>query len=400
MTPAAAAICVAAAGCAIVGARVEVGDGTVLERATVVIRGGRIASVGPGAPPAGVPVVDGTGKVLAPGFVEARSQLGLVEVGMEKATVDHTVSGQPLVPAFRAADGFNPASVHFALAREEGVTSAVTHPLGGVLSGTGAWVDLGPSPSADPSRPVGLFGAVGAGAAQGVGGARGALWLKLREAFADARFYARNRAAVDRNAARTLALPPLHLEALLPVVEGRLPLVLEANRASDIRAALAFAREQKVRLVIAGGAEAWAVAAELAGAKVPVILTPSSQDPASFETLRARDDAATVLDRAGVPLLLSTASWDQNLRRLRQEAGLAAAFGLPRGKALRAITLGPAEAFGKAGELGSVAAGKRANLVLWSGDPLELSSIAERVLVDGVEVPLDTRQRKLAERYR
>jgi imidazolonepropionase-like amidohydrolase len=401
VNPAALLLC-AQAACAFENVRVEVGDGTVLESATVVVQGGRIVQVSRGgAVPAGAQRVDGKGKVLTPGLVEVRSQLGLVEVELEPTGTDDVMEGV-MVPGFRAADGFNPLSQWIPVTRVEGVTSVVARPNGVILHGTAAWADLTFRPGAapDPSRPVAMFGAVHGPAADLAGGARGAVWLRLREAFADARFFGRNRQAVEQNRARPLSLSPLHLEALQPVLEGKIPLVLDADRASDILEAVAFARAERIRLVISGGAEAWKVARELAAAKVPVILTPSAQDPFSLDAVGARSDAAALLDKAGVPLILSGATVAVSPRRVRQDAGIAVAYGLPRDRALRAVTLAPAEVFGKAGELGTVAPGKRANLVLWSGDPLELTTVAERVFIDGEELSAETRQTRLLQRYR
>jgi imidazolonepropionase-like amidohydrolase len=249
----------------------------------------------------------------------------------------------------------------------------------------------------DGKAPVAMYGDVSAGAAEAAGGARGGTWLKLREAFADARAWGKNRAAYEQNRSRALALPPLHLEALQPVLAGKLPLVLVAHRASDLLTALAFAKEEGVKLVLLGATEAWEVAKPLADAKVPVVLVPSEQVPGSFEQLHARDDAAALLAKAGVPLVLGCSNFQK--RRLRQEAGIAVAYGLPRDAALAAITLGPAKALGLDKTLGTVEPGKRADVVLWSGDPLELSTVAEAVFIAGERQPTATRQRALVERY-
>jgi imidazolonepropionase-like amidohydrolase len=386
---------------AIENVRVEVGDGTVLDATTVIIDKGRIDFVGLTDIPDGAERIDGRGKVLTPGLIDVLTQLGLTEIGLENATNDNEMKS-PVTPGFRAADGFNPRSIRFAIEREEGVTSAITSPTGTLLYGTGAWIDLSGKVSAmpDPTRPAAMFGGVTVGDASDAFGSRGGLWLRLREVFEDVRYYMANRAAFQKGDARELSLGPVHLEAMIPVVEGKLPLVLYVHRAGDIQAALRFAREQKVKLVIAGGKQAWTVAKEIAAAGVPVILRPSEQAPMSFDSVGARDDAAAILAKAGVKVIISAADWDQNVRRLRQEAGTAVANGLPRLAALRAITASPAEVFGRAGEIGTVAAGKRANLVLWSGDPLELSTVAERVWIDGASLPFDNRQRQLAERYR
>lgn len=389
---------------AIENARVEVGDGSVMEKATVVIGDdGRILDVGAAVKvPAGATRIDGSGKTLTPGLIETRGQLGLVEVLAEETTNDHGLSTDPVTPGFRAADGFNPSSIRIPIEREEGITSAVTSPTFGLLAGTGAFFDLTGEPSAAPDskRPVAMFGSVSQSAVDSVGKSRGALWLRLREVLDDVRFYKKNRAAYDKNGARELSLSRVQLEALVPVTDGELPLVLDANRASDILLALRLKTDENIDVILTGGAEAWLVADEIKRADVPVILHPSIMEPWGFEALRVRDDAAMRLHQAGVKLVLTAnGSWDQNARRLRQEAGIAVAHGLDRNAALRAITLSAAETFGKGKELGSVTKGKRANLVLWSGDPLELSSVAEHVFIDGRDMSLDNRQRALAERY-
>lgn len=391
---AALALC---APCAIENVRVEVGDGTVIENTTVVVNDGRIQSLGDTAP-SGATRIDGTGRTLTPGFIEAHSQLGLVEISGEPSMNDGALEGA-LVPGFLASWAYNHASARLAIEREEGVTSAVVAPRGGLLSGGAVWADLDGRPVLPDAPPVALVGTAGHAAAREVGGSRGGIWLALRQAFEDARHYAVNRSAFDRGQARPLSLTPLHLEALRPLVDGSVPLLLHVNREADILTALAFAELERIRLVISGGAEAWKVAPALARAKVPVLVRPSVQGPGSFDTLGGREDVATLLNAAGVPVVISTGPWSQTLRRLRQEAGIAVAYGLPHAEAIRAITQAPAQAFGR-NDVGAVRPGMRANLVLWSGDPLELSSIAERVWVDGVEQSMDNRQRQLVERYR
>lgn len=390
---------------AIENARVEAGDGTVLERATVVVGDdGRIADVGPAVKvPAGATRIDGQGRVLTPGFFETQSQMGLTEVLAEETTNDYGVIApvpEP-TPGLRAADGFNPFSVRVPITREEGVTTVITSPSGALLYGLGYVVDLTGETSSrpDPARPVAMFGGIAEQDTGAAGQSRVGLWLKLREILDDARFYQRNRASFDRNAARKLSLSRVHLEALAPVLDGKLPLVLVAHRATDLLAAIQLKREQKLDVIVAGGAESWKVARALAEAKVPVLFQPSLQGPRAFETLLARDDTAKILDEAGVTLVLSAGEdWDENSRRLRQEAGIAVAHGLSRAAALRAITDTPARVFRKT-DRGLVAKGRRADLVLWSGDPFELSTVAERVWIAGRPMSLDTRQRALAKRY-
>ena len=387
--------------CIIQNVRVEVGDGTVIGRTNVGIAHGKIVSLSGSMPPM-TQVLDGEGKTLAPGFIAAESDLGTVEVSLEPSANDTEMHGAALTPGFSVAWGFNPLSIWIPIVREEGVTNAVIAPSGGLLAGQAAWVSLtGSLASApDPAHPVAMFGDVGADAAGRVGGARGAVWLQLRQAFADARFYKKSRADYEAGEARPLSLTPLHLEALLSIVDGTLPLVVHANRASDILEAIAFAKAEKVKLVIAGGAEAWKVLDQLTERAIPVIIEPSTQEPSSFDRLASRDDLATLLERANIPLLISASGSPIAGRRLRQEAGIAVGNGLSHSGAVRAITLAVARAFGRDSEYGSVETGKRANVVLWSGDPLELSSVAEHIWIDGEEQSLSTRQRELAERYR
>jgi imidazolonepropionase-like amidohydrolase len=319
----------------------------------------------------------------------------LSEVSQVGSTVDHRLSGSPISPGFRVADGFNPMSVHIPIEREEGVTSAVAVPTGTLLWGTGVWFDMTGAMDT-PLDEVAMYGGVGEAAAGAMGRSRGGVWLALRVILDDVHHYMKNKRDYAKGKSRPLSLGPVHLEALIPVVESKLPLVILANRASDIRAALRFSKEQNIRVILMGAAEAWMVGKEIAAAGVPVMLVPSFQTPVSFESLRSRDDLATVLNRMGVKVIISGYPWP---RRIRQEAGIAVAHGLDRAEAIRAITLTPTEVFGKGRELGSVAAGKRANLVLWSGDPLELTSYPERIWIDGAEQSLDNRQRQLVRRY-
>lgn len=381
--------------------KVEVGDGTVLESVAVLLEGGRIRAVGQVSAPADARHIDGVGKVLTAGLIETRSHLGLSEVDQEGSANDYVLDqAGSMVPAFRAADGFNPASVRIPRAREEGITSAITIPGGQVIYGTGSWFDLTGRFSSRPNaaNPVAMYGGVGGGAAAAAGGSRGGVWLMLREAIAEARSFQKNPAGVDQSK-RGSVLKPWHLEAMVPVLEGKLPWVIDADRASDILTVLELAKSEHFRVVIAGGAEAWRVARELAAAKVPVIVKPTAQQPQSFDQLAARTDTATLLAAAGVPLLLTAGSSNMEINRLRQEAGIAVAYGLTHEAALTAITQTPAQVFGHGQDLGTVTVGKRANVVLWSGDPFETSTVAEQVWIDGELQSLDTRQRKLAERY-
>jgi imidazolonepropionase-like amidohydrolase len=390
------------------GARVEVGDGTARDGARVVVDGGVIVDVLPlTAPlPAGVMRVEGRGKVLSPGLCAVGSQVGLFEVGMEPDSDDADLEGGA-TPGFVAGRGYNPRAVHVAVDREEGVTSAVLSPaqpklfagMGTLVSLSGRWAD-GP----DLGRPVAMFGAVGGAVANAWGGSRGGLFLALDEIVDDVRWYRKNRAAYDAGAARPLRLSPVHLRALSQVVDGGgLPFIVRVNRASDILAVLDAADRYGMSVIIDGGAEAWLVADRLKEAKTPVIVHPSTAGELELDSLSARDDLATVLYAAGIPLVIATWATDMGTTRLRQEAGIAVQNGLPHEVALAAITSVPAALLmARASEprRGLLAKGARADLVLWSGDPLEALTVAERVWIAGREETTPSRPRQLAERYR
>jgi imidazolonepropionase-like amidohydrolase len=242
-----------------------------------------------------------------------------------------------------------------------------------------------------------MHGALGGGVSEG--GSRGLTIELMREVLSDAQAFAKNRAAYERNQERALRARRLDLEALQSVLSGQTPLVLRADKESDIRAALAIAREFRLRIVIAGGAEAWRARLALAEARVPVILDPTRNLPLDMAALDVRDDTATLLDQAGVKVAISTLGTGSAARTIRQLAGVAVAQGLPWPKALAALTTVPAEIYGVS-DRGTLARGAQADLVLWTGDPLELSTRAELVFIGGVEQGHTSHQTRLFERYR
>ena len=387
---------------AIDNATVHTGDGQVIENCNVLIDGDRITAVGTDVvAPANAKHIDATGQILTPGFIETITQLGLGEVLMEDETVDANIHGRTVTPAFAAAEGFNPYSVRIPIEREEGVVTVLVSPRGGLIHGQAFLVDLigDMSGSPDLDWPIAMYGSVSSDVKRAYGGARAGTWLRLREILDDVQSYHTNRRAFEKGELRSLSLKKADLEAMIPVWQGRMPLVLYANRVSDVMAALRLKKEKRVALVLAGCMECWKVASDIAEAKVPVIVTPSSQRPVSFEALAARDDLATLLHEAGVKVIISTNSWSQNVRRLRQEAGLAVQNGLPYQEALKALTLHPAQTFGFSRERGRLLKGQKANMILWSGDPFELRTIALTIIVNGKEMPMDNRQRELVRRY-
>lgn len=393
---------------AITGGTVYPVSGPKIENGTVLVRDGRIVAVGANvAVPADAQRIDATGKWVTPGFVNAATNLGVLEVGAVADTRDVYARGRDQVAAsFRVWEGFNPRSVLIAPAREDGITTIVVAPGGGLIAGQAAMTDLVAPDSARQALrgPVAMVAQVGNTRGAGVG-ARGELIGRLREILSDARFYGRNRANFDEGDTRELAVSRADLEALQPVLAGTLPMLIVADRASDIEAALELSREFGFRLMIGGGAEAWMVAPRLAQARVPVLTGAMNNIPGSFAALGQRQENAALLRRAGVEVAIigNAGGGDEeafNVRNLRFEAGNAVAYGLSWDEALRAVTLAPAQLFGAGDRIGTLQPGRTANVVVWSGDPFEFSSHAERVLVGGREIVEPSRQEQLERRYR
>jgi imidazolonepropionase-like amidohydrolase len=391
---------------AITGAKVYTVAGPPIENATVVIVGTMISAVGANVPvPAKARVIDAHGKWVTPGFLDSSSRLGAVEIDAYDDTTDARVEDDRITAAFDVVDGLNPLATNVAVTRVEGITRAVVVPRAGksLIAGQAALIDLAPLPAPDPRGmveldPVAMIAVLGSQGAELSGGARGAAMLRLREALEDAEDFAANRKAWEGAQHRDYALSRLDLDALVPVVKGELPLGVFVNRGSDIIAALHLAREYNLKLIVFGAAEGWMVARELAAAKVPVVIDPMTNIP-DFESLGATLENAGRLSKAGVTVVF--ASFDaHNSRDLRHAAGEAVAYGMPWDAALRALTSAPAAVWGIANRYGTLEEGKDGDLVVWSGDPFELLTSAEHVFIKGREVPPDTRQRELLQRYR
>jgi len=385
---------------AITGATVHTMAGPPIENGTVLVQDGRITAVGPDVDvPPGARRIDAAGRVVTPGFIDVGSTLGLVEVGAVDDTRDYAMNEpDPIRAAFDVVDGINPNSSLIPVNRLRGVTTALTSPAGGLIAGQSALIDLAGVHVSD--MLIRSRAAMAASFNPGdAGGARGAVSLRLREVLEDARFWRENAAAYDRGAARSLAASRLDLEALQPVLAGEMPLVVGVDRASDIEAILRIAHEYGLDVIIRGGAEAWMVADRLAAADVPVIVKPLTDAPTSFARLGARFDNAALLHRAGVRVMLTSFETHRS-GDLAWEAGNAVRNGLDWAAALRAVTRTPAEVFGIGADYGSLEPGKVANLVIWSGDPLELSGRPVHVMIRGTFVPWTSRQRELFERYR
>ena len=393
---------------AIVGGTVYPVSGPRIEHGTVLVRDGKVVAVGSNVViPSDARRIDATGRVVTPGFVNAGTQLGVVEIGAVRDTRDTDARGRDAIAAsFAVWEGFNPASALIQPARNDGVTTVLVAPSGGLVSGQAAVVHLDGRTAAEAVlRPsAAMVAQVGDVRAAGVG-ARGELIGRLRELLVDARTYGRSRAAYERNQTRPYIASRADLEALQPVLAGRLPMLVDADRAADIDAALRLRREFGFRLMINGGAEAWQLADRLAAEHVPVLTGAMNNIPSSFATLGQRQENAGLLANAGVAVAIVGNAGDGdeesfNVRNVRYEAGNAVAYGMRYDAALRAVTLTPAELFSVADRVGSLAPGRDADVVVWTGDPFEFATRAEHVFIRGREVTGDSRQDELARRYR
>ena len=377
-------------------------------KGTVLIRDGRIASIGANvAVPPDARIVDGRGGVVTPGFIQADSTLGAVEVSQVPASADRATHSRTISAGFDISLGLNPDSILLPVSRLAGITHAVTTPLyddrsGRDLqfSGQAAVIDLAQRPDMVTRPRVAMVLEMGEGGAERAGGARGSAIVALRATLADVRHFARHRAAYDRGEGRPQTLSRIDLEALVPVAEGRMPLIVKVDRASDIVEMIALAREEGLRIILDGAEEGWRVADAIAAAKVPVIVDPLANLPHSFSQVGASMDNAARLHAAGVAVVLKAGSGvAHRARELRYSAGNAVAWGLPHDAAVAAITINPARVFGVADRIGSLAVGRAADLILWSGDPLEPLSQPRLIFVEGLEKPLTARPLDLRDRY-
>jgi imidazolonepropionase-like amidohydrolase len=388
---------------AIRNARVYPISGSPLERATVVVEDGRIKAVGKDAPiPAGARIIEGEGLRLYPGMIDANTEIGLSEIGSIRETSD-TNENRPYTPQVRAYDGIHPESEHIPVTRVAGVTTALSLPSGGTLSGQPVLINLDGSNiqemcvlrSAGISANLPTPGRTAEARKEYETRAR-----ELADLLDDARHYwkAREAATKDRS------LPPVRhderLEALVPLVRRQVPLFAFATSRPAIRAAVEFASRQKLRLVLVGAEEAGKLIDYLKGKDVAVIYGPVQNLPA------AEDDpydlpyaTPALLAKADIPFAITTSSTSFS-RTLPFETGTAAGNGLSESDALKAITLWPAQILGVADRLGSIEPGKIANLVITDGDLLEMRTNVRHVLINGRDVPLESRHTRLWQQYR
>jgi imidazolonepropionase-like amidohydrolase len=403
---------------AIRNAHIVTVTGPEIENGTIVIRDGKIAAVGANVSvPAGAQIIEGRGLSVYPGMIDAATSLGLTEVGQGAAgTVDTTEVGD-MNPNAKAIVAVNPHSAHFAVTRVDGITTALTLPAGGLISGQAAIINLvGTTPLemavvpyaalvinyprvanrggdfGGDQTPVNLSETLAASARQ---------VEQIRKLLKDAEAYGRAQAAYAEDKALPRPDQNLVLEALVPYVRGERLVIFRADRESEMRGAIRFAEELKLKPVILGGDEAWRMAAFLKEKNVPVILTgildlPTRED----DFYDALYENAAKLQQAGVRFCISSGDSGAGVRDLPYYAGMAAAFGLSKAEALKAVTLYPAQIMKIDDRLGSIEVGKLANLVVTNGDLLETRTAIRHLFIDGREVPLESRQTQLYDAFK
>ena len=437
----AAAVPASAQTFAIVNGIVGKGDGSEpIPGGTVVVRNGRVVAAGAGVRvPAGAQVIDATGKWVTPGIIAGFSRLGLSEVDLSADGSDDTGNNGPFSAAIDVVPSINPLNSTVAVNRADGVTRAIVAPVAGksIFAGQGAVIDTGADMDPVTSPRKFQFVELGETGKDKAGGSRSSAHALFRNALREAaelRRYAapisaargdtpdeRERPVVrnpnesriygpDARRSEDVLLTRFDAAALVPVLQGRQYLLVHVERASDILQVLALKRDfPALKIVLVGASEGWTVADRIARAGVPVIASAVNDLPASFEQLAATQSNVGRMRAAGVNVSIGLID-DNDTRYVfeeRQYAGnlvaltkIPGATGVSWGDALAMITSKPAQAIGLGGELGSLAPGRRADVVIWSGDPLEGSSAAEQVYIDGIRQPLDTHQTRLRDRYR
>jgi imidazolonepropionase-like amidohydrolase len=373
-----------------------------LQHTDLLLDGGKIAALGHAlrAPPE-AEIIEAGGRAVTPGLFGGIGQVGVEEIGEEPTVDDYSLRLGSLRPEFDVSAAFNSDSVVLGISRLGGITFTLVAPIaeasgkgpgGTIIAGQGAIARL--DGTIAPTAHA-LFVEFGGGAAALAGGSRAAQVMLLQQAFTEVRS---PKAFLQGD---TRILTPGGRQALQTYTEGSAPIVFAADRASDIRQIINLARLEKVRAVILGGAEAWRVAAELAAARIPVVLNPLNDLPATFDSVGATLENAARLQTAGVKIAFTLDGADEphNIRKVRQAAGIAVAHGLPWEAALAALTRNPAEIFGVAAGNGTLEKGRPADLVLWSGDPLEVTTLADRVFIQGTSQEMRSRQTLLRDRY-
>ncbi len=402
------------------GKLLTISHGTI-DNGVLVMSAGKITALGSAgsvAIPKDAQVIDVAGMTVYPGLIDSESYLGLTEISAEASTNDLIETSDEIVPHMHVYDAFHAESELIPVARLNGITNAIVAPQSqDTLPGQDSFIQLdGKSANdmllvRDIAMPLNFTGEQRRNESwekRKFPQTRMGLAAQLRQAFMDAQDYSdrwadyeKKRAAAKPDDKKSPPLAPkrdLKLEALLPYLQGKRPIVLAAQEPSDLETAVGLARQFNLKFVLNHISHSQPVLDYVAGLKVPVIVGPIYEDPKSYERYDAVYKLPSELYKRGVKIAF--ASYDAHaVRNLPYAAGYASAFGLPHDEALKAITLNPAEIWGVADQLGSLDVGKTANVVVADGDPLDVKTDVKRVFIDGQEVPMTSRQTELRDRY-
>ena len=397
------------------GATVHPVSGPDIADGSVLMRDGKIAEVGAHiAVPRGARVIELKGLHVYPGMIDSATEIGLTEIEAVREMSDISDIGL-FKPQLRAATAVNPASEHIPVTRANGITTVITSPGGGIIAGQTVLMHLNGwtmndmavrAPAAmrlefpyirTPSR---FFAMEMPGRGSSYAEAKKAYEEHLRQLndfMESARRYRQAKAAGGPDFETDLKL-----EAMIPVLDGKLPLLIRADKEKTIKEAIAFADRQKVRMILERGEEAWKVAGELKAHNIPVILPPTLRLPEEEDD--PYDKPFTIpgeLWKAGVKIAFASfgPGAEDNPRNLPYEAAVAVGFGLPYEEALKAVTLYPAEIWGVGDEIGSIEKGKWADLIVTDGDPLETRTQIKQMFIKGAPVDLENKHHRLYEEY-
>ena len=347
-------------------------------------------------------VINGTGKILTPGIISTDTEIGIVEIGALSVTRDDSSNLYQI--GFSIYDAFNPNSVLIPWNRSNGITSTLTLPqnTNSPIGGLGSFFVLDSSLEISGSKDVVMIGRVGGSGSE----SRAETFAVIEDLLefassidsSDMKTYKDIAEIIDGSPiAETMDLHPRDLKALHKLVNDELPLIIKANRASDLLKLIKLKEEYDLNLIIMGAQEAGLVASRIAESKIPLIINPINNIPESFDELGANIELAGKLEDLGITLMFN-APRDHNYHLIRQGAGVAVANGMSYAGALKALTLSPVEVF-KLGNRGQIAPGKIADLIIWDADPLEPSSMPEKVFINGEDIDLTSRMSRLTERY-
>lgn len=415
------------------GKLLTVSHGTV-ENGALVMENGKITAVGPSSAvrlPKDARVIDVSGMTVYPGLIDSETALGLTEISSEQMTNDLVEPSDEIMPHMHVYDAFHAESELIPVTRLNGITNAIVAPDSrDTLPGQDSFVQLAGKSSnemllvRDIAMPLNFTGEQrrnDPGEKEKFPETRMGLAAQLRQAFVDAQDYAQRWADYEKKKAeyekttnestaktndkekdkKQPPAPPkrdLKLEALLPYLQGKKPVVLAAQEANDLQTAVGLAQEFHLKFVLNHISHAQPLLDYVASLKVPVIVGPIYEEPKPEERYDAVYSLPAQLSKRGVKIAFASFSAHDS-RNLPYQAGFATAFGLPYDEALKAITLNAAEIWGVADQFGSLDVGKTANVVVANGDPLDMKTDVKQVFIAGQEVPMTSRQTRLRDQY-